>query len=200
MKKEEYEKELKSSLLDLREAWIRCLYIFGNIYHDCNDYITNNYPFDKSFDEIEVITWIDSTLENIEKNSKQEKDTIFIIEKNKTIPILKEYVTMPSNQKNIFDEEITFKTNSIYIDNKLRIIIEKNENSFNILSAAFEEFAGLSYWEFTLSNEDFKQFSTFEDFINKVFIKGIYNDEGTSIATGLFKENLKEKDITDDMF
>ena len=70
MEKEDYKKELKSSLLDLRQAWIRCLYIFGNIYHDCNDYVTTNYPFDKSFDEISVTEWIDSAIENIEKSNR----------------------------------------------------------------------------------------------------------------------------------
>lgn len=61
-----YKDELRESLVELKNAWTRVSMVFGNIYHDCNDYIQDNYPFEQSFDDIGMYEWIDSTLENIE--------------------------------------------------------------------------------------------------------------------------------------
>ena len=65
--------EMKEALTHLRAAWLECLDTFGNAYIDCNDYILgskeneNEYPFHRSFDEIEVVNWIDGCLERLEE-------------------------------------------------------------------------------------------------------------------------------------
>lgn len=58
-------KEVENALKDLQKSWIKCLIAFNNIYIDINDYIDEYYPFDKSFDDIEVLEWIENSLENL---------------------------------------------------------------------------------------------------------------------------------------
>lgn len=66
--------EMKEALIKLREAWIACNDIFCDYRIDCNDYILGNkgdedeYPFHLSFDEINVVNWIDGCLERLERN------------------------------------------------------------------------------------------------------------------------------------
>jgi len=77
-KKDVFEKvkaliEMKGALTNLKSAWTRCVDAFSNIYINCNDYILGNeyaldeYPFDMSFDEINVAGWVDASLEKIVK-------------------------------------------------------------------------------------------------------------------------------------
>jgi len=77
-KREKFEKakaliEMKSALINLKSAWTRCVNAFSNIFIDCNDYIKGDeysldeYPFDMSFNEINVAGWADASIEKIEK-------------------------------------------------------------------------------------------------------------------------------------
>ena len=65
--------EIKVALEHLRNAWIECNNAFSNIFIDCNDYIIgsgendNRYPFHLSFDEMNVVEWIDEVLEKLSK-------------------------------------------------------------------------------------------------------------------------------------
>ena len=77
MKQEEYEKELKESMEDLKNVWKKCLNLFYNCDFDCNDYIVENYPFDSSFDEVSVEDWCDTVIGKIRKpNIEQKNDKI----------------------------------------------------------------------------------------------------------------------------
>lgn len=62
--------EMKKALEDLRKSWIDCIYAFTSYGVDCNDYISEEYPFTQSFEEINTIDWIDLSLENINKELK----------------------------------------------------------------------------------------------------------------------------------
>ena len=65
--------EMKEALRKLREAWRDCDCIFGDYRIDCNDYILGSkengdeYPFHRSFDEMNVVEWIDGCLERLEE-------------------------------------------------------------------------------------------------------------------------------------
>lgn len=65
--------EMKEALRKLREAWRDCDCIFGDYRIDCNDYILgckengDEYPFHRSFDEMNVVEWIDGCLERLEE-------------------------------------------------------------------------------------------------------------------------------------
>ena len=77
MKREEYEKELKETMQELKKVWRKCLEIFNDCDNDCNEYIVENYPFDSSFDEINVEEWCDTIMDKIEKNKvEQEKNRV----------------------------------------------------------------------------------------------------------------------------
>lgn len=182
MKKEEYEQELKESMLDLRDAWIRCCFIFGNIYYDCNDYITDDYPFDKSFDEIATIEWIDNVLDNIEKSQAN----VFKIEKEKTIPVIDEEINFSLSKGTVlFDEEITINTEEIYDNNRLRLIIHKEVDTINVFISAYEGKAGRCYRNFLITKEEYSKYSNIQEFVKKGLIDGEYNDLGISVATGV---------------
>jgi hypothetical protein len=60
-------KQMIDALEKLRSAWIDCDYAFGNSDIDCNDYIVDYYPFDKSFDDMDTIFWIDNCIELLKK-------------------------------------------------------------------------------------------------------------------------------------
>lgn len=77
MKREEYEKELKETMQELKKVWKKCLEVFDNCDFDCNDYIVENYPFNSSFDEINVTDWCDTIVDKIkEKNVEQKNNKI----------------------------------------------------------------------------------------------------------------------------
>lgn len=59
--------ELKNALIKLRKAWIETVSAMSNIDFDCNDYIIEDYPFEQSFDEIDVINWIDKSIKKIDE-------------------------------------------------------------------------------------------------------------------------------------
>lgn len=186
MKKEQYEQELKASMLDLRNAWIRCSYIFGNIYYDCNDYITDNYPFDKSFDDIDTINWIDKVIDNIEKSQNKEIANVFKVEKEKTIPVRNEEISFSLDKGTVlFDEEIIINTDGIYDNNRLRLIIHKEVDTIDIFISAYEGKAGRCYRNFLIAEEEYLKYPTIQEFVKKGLIDGEYNDLGISVATGL---------------
>lgn len=56
------------ALKELKVAWCYCNEVFSNIHFKTNDYIKDNYPFEKSFDEIDVIAWVEGSIENIRNN------------------------------------------------------------------------------------------------------------------------------------
>lgn len=62
---------MKMALEHLRQTWTECVEAFSNIHIDCNDYIVGGdgepagYPFHMSFDELNVVGWVDKTLERI---------------------------------------------------------------------------------------------------------------------------------------
>lgn len=190
MKKEQYEQELKASMLDLRNAWIRCSYIFGNIYYDCNDYITDNYPFDKSFDDIDTINWIDKVIDNIEKSQNKEIANVFKVEKEKTIPVMDEEISFSLDKGTVlFDEEIVINTDGIYDNNRLRLIIHKEVDTIDVFISAYEGKAGRCYRNFLITEEEYSKYSDIQEFVKKVLIDGEYDDLGISVATGLDKNN-----------
>lgn len=64
--------EMKAALVHLKKSWFECVNAFSNAYIDCNDYILGDdghveYPFHKSFDEINVPTWVDGAIERIDE-------------------------------------------------------------------------------------------------------------------------------------
>lgn len=80
LKETEAKKDIIEALKHLRKAWIECNDAFGNIYLDVVNYYIlgnkdeeNEYPFHMSFDEMNVVKWIDGTIERIEaKDNKME--------------------------------------------------------------------------------------------------------------------------------
>lgn len=72
-KRESAKIEIKVALEHLRNVWIECNNAFSNIFIDCNDYIIgsgendNRYPFHLSFDEMNVVEWIDGALKRLSK-------------------------------------------------------------------------------------------------------------------------------------
>ncbi len=69
MTKAEYKKQMGERMNNLINAIEDLVDLFEEEDFECNDYIQDNYPFEKSFDEylIAVMDWRDSTLENLEK-------------------------------------------------------------------------------------------------------------------------------------
>lgn len=59
--------EMKKALTELKTSWGYCLEAFEKC-DEVNDYIVDKYPFDKSFDEINVIDWVDGCLDRISKD------------------------------------------------------------------------------------------------------------------------------------
>ena len=77
MNREEYEKELKESMENFKKVWKKCLNLFNSCDFDCNDYIVENYPFESSFDEINVEDWCDTIIDSIkQKNNKISKEDL----------------------------------------------------------------------------------------------------------------------------
>ena len=61
---------MKTALYRLREAWFECRNSFYTYKVDCNKYIAEYYPFDKSFDEIDVNKWILNSVGKITEDLK----------------------------------------------------------------------------------------------------------------------------------
>lgn len=81
MKREEYEKELKETMQELKKVWKKCLEVFDNCDFDCNDYIVENYPFNSSFDEINVEDWCDTIVDKIKENNVEQKNNKILKER-----------------------------------------------------------------------------------------------------------------------
>lgn len=62
-----YRLELKLAMNQLMSAWGRCNELFLDSRFDCNDFIVDNYPFDKSFDEIPVRKWCESVIDRLDE-------------------------------------------------------------------------------------------------------------------------------------
>ena len=63
--------ELLYATEQLKKAWIRFSRACSDAYVECNDYIADDYPFDKSFDEIDTFTWFDSIIKNIKNGANK---------------------------------------------------------------------------------------------------------------------------------
>lgn len=139
-------------------------------------------------------------MNDIRKFDSLSKHNIYIISKDKTIPMIKEYKENLPCKNKIFDEEIIINTDGIYVDNRIHITIFQEREYLFVYSIAFEETSNcLCYSNFTLSKNEFREFKSIEEFIDKVFIKGEkFMDRGVGVATGLTKENFKDKDIAED--
>ena len=67
MTEAEYKYKLKNAMLALQGAWDNCRELFSLADHESNDYIaTKEYPFDKSFDEIELTDWVSSVVAKLQ--------------------------------------------------------------------------------------------------------------------------------------
>lgn len=72
-------KQMKYALDDFKENWQILVEIFHSHYIDANDYIlgTENefdeYPFNKSFDELNIDSWVDGCIDKIDAELKQLK-------------------------------------------------------------------------------------------------------------------------------
>ncbi len=118
------------------------------------------------------------------------KKDIFKIEKEKNIPISDKEIMFSFDKGSIlFDEEITINVDSIYEDNRVRLIIHKEEDTIDIFRAAFEKKVGLCYWNFLITENEYSKYSNIHDFVKKVLIDGEYSDLGISVATGMNKNN-----------
>lgn len=69
---EEYKKQMKLRLFNFIEAYSDLEALFERDEFECNDFICDDYPFEKSFDEylIAIMDWKNSIEENLEKYKK----------------------------------------------------------------------------------------------------------------------------------
>lgn len=80
---EQYEMlgSMKEALIHLKAAWSECLGIFLDCRVECNQYILGDeeegtaYPFTQSFDEINVIDWVDGCVSAIDRDIKAFSET-----------------------------------------------------------------------------------------------------------------------------
>lgn len=56
---------LIDTLINLKKAWRDVAIAFDVNSIDINDYICEKYPFEKSFDEIEVGDWVNECVESL---------------------------------------------------------------------------------------------------------------------------------------
>ncbi len=114
---------------------------------------------------------------------------------DKTIPtnIDKDYV-IPKNNV-IFDEEIQIKEQGIYINNRVRVIIQDLNTHYGITAFDYEYSGGWCALYQEIGKDKVKDII---DLINKDFIEGKFVDYGTSVATGKFpKDYEQDKDDID---
>jgi hypothetical protein len=71
-KQEIFENKVKmiESLKALKSSWLQCETAFSNTCIDCNEYITDSFPFDKSFNDINVYEWVNNSIDKLEKSLK----------------------------------------------------------------------------------------------------------------------------------
>ena len=78
IEKEELE-QMKKSLSQFKESWMKCCEIFNGAVFDCNEYIlgdeedNSQYPFNKSFDELNIDSWVNGCIDKIDAELKQLK-------------------------------------------------------------------------------------------------------------------------------
>lgn len=65
-----YKMQLLAKINSFKEAYNDLKTLFESDADDCNKYICDNYPFDKSFDELNISDWINSIEENLKKGDK----------------------------------------------------------------------------------------------------------------------------------
>ena len=56
---------LENALIDFYNGWVRCNKVFYEM-DDVNDFITDNYPFDCAFEDLNMRTWLESCIDKIE--------------------------------------------------------------------------------------------------------------------------------------
>ena len=65
MGKEQYKKALKSAMEDFRNSYRKIIDLCYDSNNNINDYIVEDYPFNLSFDELEIEQWVATTIEKI---------------------------------------------------------------------------------------------------------------------------------------
>ena len=70
MKKNVFENKLKKAIEDLSTVWEEIIELCYDTEIDINDYIVKDYPFNCSFDEIDIDSWKYSILKTIENSQK----------------------------------------------------------------------------------------------------------------------------------
>lgn len=119
----------------------------------------------------------------------EKKDSkVFIIAENKTIPINKKEINFSTREGVLFDNEIIVNVDDIYTNNRLRLIIHKEEDIVDIFTASYQKKAGLCYHNFVLMKDEYSNFQDMNDFVKKVLIEGQYMDRGINMIMGISKK------------
>ena len=66
----EYKEKLSKALNKFLESYNELKELFEDDDNECNDYICDDYPFEKSFDEYGISDWVYATEENLKKGKK----------------------------------------------------------------------------------------------------------------------------------
>ena len=69
MDKKTYKEEMKKRMENFKKAYEDLVELFEDEDNEANDYIIDNFPFEKSFDEylIGIYDWVNSTEEKLDK-------------------------------------------------------------------------------------------------------------------------------------
>lgn len=67
--------ELKKRMIAFKVAWLDLLMQMEQV-DDVKDYIVEDYPFDKSFNELKIIEWADSTIKKIDNKIMVEEEKL----------------------------------------------------------------------------------------------------------------------------
>ena len=169
--------EMMISLKQLRNAWIQCKCSFSNIFIECNDYIIGNietqdeYPFHLSFDDMNVVEWIDGCLERLSEELKTDIDkTNMTIEEFKQkekyefeCNICKEEVENEINHDEWGSAFVWYENQGEYYGVEYNLCIENGENSSAIYKLKcgiyeFETDYNLSeHYEIDFSDNNWKE-------------------------------------------
>lgn len=119
---------------------------------------------------------------------------------DKTIPTnLDKAYSIPKDNV-IFDEEIQIKEQGIYINNRVRVVVQDLGSHYGVTSFDYEKCSGWCALYQEISKDNAKDVI---DLINKDFIEGRFVDYGVSVATGKFPEDYEqsndELDISDNI-
>jgi hypothetical protein len=69
-KQEVFESKMNmiNALSALKSAWFQCEKSFSDSNINCNDFIVENFPFQESFDDINVFEWVNSSIDKLQKS------------------------------------------------------------------------------------------------------------------------------------